>query len=97
MGVSGEGVARAADRGGKEGQAHHRTIPPGAHRFQADGETVHGLMETEFYLEPFRHRADFLHKAATYQHFFTYIRPNSAKERQSPWHLVQEKLPAPHP
>jgi transposase len=71
----------------------HRTIPPGAHRFQADVETVHGLMETEFYLERFRHRRDFLAKAATYQHFFNYVRRNSAKEDQCPWNLVQKKLP----
>ena len=77
--------------------ARHRTIPPGAHRFQADVETVHGLMETEFYLEPFRHRRDFLEKAATYQHFFNYVRPNSGKEYKAPWDLVREKLPQAHP
>ena len=71
----------------------HKTIPPGAHRFQADVETVHGLMETEFYLERFRDRRDFLAKAATYQHFFNYVRPNSGKEDQCPWDLIQEKLP----
>ena len=77
--------------------ARHRTIPPGAHRFQADVETVHALMETEFYLEPFRSRRDFLEKATTYQHFFNYVRPNSAKENKPPWDLVQEKLPNAQP
>ena len=75
----------------------HRTIPPGAHRFQADVETVHGLMETEFYLERFRDRRDFLQKAATYQHFFNYARRNSAKENKTPWDLVQEKRPGAKP
>lgn len=69
----------------------HKTIPPGRHRFQADVETVHSLMELEFYLERFKNRRDFLAKAATYQHFFNYLRPNSGKEFKCPWELVQEK------
>ena len=68
--------------------AVHRTIPPGAHRFQADVETVHGLMETEFYFERFRSPADFLDKAATYQLFFNTVRPNSGKENRSPLELL---------
>jgi len=81
----------------EEAGARHKTIPPGAHRFQADVETVHGLMETEFYLERFRDRQDFLQKATTYQHFFNYVRLNSAKENKAPWDLVQEKLPDARP
>ncbi len=69
----------------------HRTIPPGQHRFQADVETVHSLMETEFYIERFTSRADFLAKAATYQNFFNYVRPNSGKENKCPFDLVKEK------
>jgi len=69
----------------------HRTIPPGQHRFQADVETVHSLMETEFYLERFKDRPDFIQKASTYQNFFNFVRPNSGKENKSPWQLVQEK------
>ena len=69
----------------------HRTIPPGAHRFQADVETVHSLMEIEFYLERFESRADFLAKAATYQDFFNYARPNSGKEDKCPFDLILEK------
>ena len=69
----------------------HRTIPPGQHRWQADVETVHSLMETEFFLEPFRSRRDFIEKAATYQHFFNYARPNSGKEDKCPWELIHEK------
>jgi transposase len=69
----------------------HRTIPPGQHRFQADVETVHSLMELEFYLERFKNRQDFIAKATTYQHFFNYLRPNSGKEFKCPWELVLEK------
>ena len=71
--------------------ATHRTIPPGQHRFQADVETVHSLMETELYLERFPDREDFLAKAGTYQAFFNYARPNSGKEYKTPWELVGEK------
>lgn len=73
------------------GQAH-RTIPPGQHRYQADVETVHNLMEQEFYeVERFTSRADFLAAANAYQLFFNLARRNSAKENKTPWELVQTK------
>ena len=76
-----------------EGQRHH-TIPPGAHRFQSDVETVHTLVETEFYeIEAFRDRNDFLDKAYSYQLFFNLHRPNSYKENKTPWQLAREKNP----
>ena len=76
----------------------HRTIPPGNWRYQADVETVHGIMEDEFYtVELFRSREDFLAKAATYQLTFNLIRKNSGKEWCTPWELVQKKLDHPHP
>ncbi len=70
----------------------HTTIFPGAHRMQADVETIHGLMETEFYeLETFTDRADFMNKANTYQLFFNLSRPNTYKEHKTPWQLAKEK------
>jgi transposase len=76
----------------------HRTIPPGRHRFQADVETVHALMETELYeIEPFRNRADFLAKATAYNLFFNLARKNSGKENQTPWDLVLQKHPRADP
>jgi len=71
--------------------ARHKTIPPGAHRFQADVETVHSLMEHEFYIERFKSRRDFIRKAATYQNFFNYVRKNSGKEHKCPFDLIREK------
>jgi hypothetical protein len=72
----------------------HGTIPPGAHRFQADVETVHNLIEIEFYeIEFFADRAHFMEKALTYQTFFNFIRPNTYKENKSPWQLALEKRP----
>ncbi len=76
-----------------KGQSH-RTIPPGQHRFQADVETVHNLMEQEFYeIESFADRKDFIAKANHYQWFFNIARRNSAKEDKTPWELTQEKRP----
>ena len=72
----------------------HRTIFPGAHRMQSDVETIHNLMEMEFYeLELFQNRLDFFNKAACYQLFFNLHRPNSYKEHKTPWQLSQEKNP----
>jgi len=72
----------------------HQTIPPAAHTFQSDVETVHNLVEMEFYeLENFEGRADFLNKAASYQLFFNLTRPNSYKENKTPWELAVEKQP----
>jgi transposase len=73
---------------------HHQTIPPGAHRWQADVETVHNLDEKDFYeLEQFVDRKDFLEKAYSYQLFFNLERPNTGKENQTPWQIAREKEP----
>ena len=72
----------------------HQTIYPGAHRMQSDVETIHNLMEAEFYeIEPFKNRSDFMAKATSYQLFFNLHRPNSYKEHKTPWQLAQEKKP----
>jgi transposase len=72
----------------------HKTIPPGAYTYQADVETVHNLVEIEFYeLEAFIGRDDFLRKARTYQMAFNLLRTNSYKEGKTPWQLAKEKKP----
>jgi transposase len=69
-------------------------IPPAAHTYQSDVETVHRLVEDEFFdLEAFRSRGDFLAKAHTYQLYFNLVRPNSHKENQSPWQLIERLAP----
>jgi transposase len=77
----------------EEAGATHKTIPPRAYTWQSDVETVHGLMETEFYIERFRSRKNFLDKAATYQNYFNYSRPNSGKENKAPFDLIKERNP----
>jgi transposase len=75
------------------GLSHH-TIPPRAHRWQADVETVHRLIEDEFYeVEQFASRANFLAKASTYLFWFNVARKNSYKENQTPWEIIHARDP----
>jgi transposase len=72
----------------------HQTIPVRAHRYQADVETVHDIIEREFFeIESFSSRQDFFNKIYSYQLFFNLKRPNTYKEGKTPWQLIQEKSP----
>lgn len=80
-----------ADLGSK-----HRFIPPGAWSYNADVETVHDLIETEFYnLENFESRWDFYQRAWAYQVYFNTARKNGSKGYKTPWDILKEKLPNP--
>jgi hypothetical protein len=69
-------------------------IPPAAHTYQSDVETVHRLEEDEFFdLEDFTSRGDFLAKVHTYQLYFNLLRPNSHKENWSPWQIIERLAP----
>jgi transposase len=89
------------DRDGKRtgfpsalGDSRHLRIPPAAHTFQSDVETVHRLVEDEFFdLETFSSRSEFLAKAQTYQLYFNLARPNSHKENQTPWQIIERLAP----
>jgi transposase len=72
------------------GDSQHVRIPPVAHTFQSDVESVHRLVEDEFFdLESFTSRGDFLAKAFTYQLYFNLVRPNSHKQNLSPWQIIE--------
>jgi hypothetical protein len=59
------------------GDSQHLRIPPAAHTYQSDVETVHRLVEDEFFdLETFTSRGEFLAKAQTYQMYFNLVRPS---------------------
>jgi transposase len=74
--------------------SQHARIPPAAHPFQRDVETVHRLIEDEFYdLETFRSRRDFLAQACVYQLYFNLVRPNAHKGELSPWQIIQQLDP----
>ena len=74
--------------------SQHVRIPPAAHTYQSDVETVHRLEEDEFFdLESFSSRGDFLAKVYTYQLYFNLARPNSHKENLTPWQIIQRLAP----
>ncbi len=74
--------------------SQHARIPPAAHTDQSDVETVHRLIEDEFYdLETFPSRAEFLAKASVYQLYFNLVRPNSHKGGLSPWQIIHQLDP----
>src|SRR6202051_4188860 len=76
------------------GDSQHVRIPPAAHTYQSDVETVHRLEEDEFFdLEDFVSRGDFLAKVHTYQLYFNLVRPNSHKEFLSPWQIIERLAP----
>src|SRR5689334_1666563 len=76
------------------GDSQHVRIPPAAHTYQSDVETVHRLEEDEFFdLEDFSSRGDFLAKVHTYQLYFNLVRPNSHKENLSPWQIIERLAP----
>src|SRR6202030_2329428 len=76
------------------GDSQHLRIPPAAHTYQSDVETVHRLVEDEFFdLETFTSRGEFLAKAQTYQLYFNLARPNSHKENQTPWQIIERLAP----
>src|SRR3990172_6519961 len=74
--------------------SQHDRIPPAAHTYQSDVETVHRLIEDEFFdLETFSSRAEFLAKASHYQLYFNLARPNSHKRGLTPWQIIQQLAP----
>ena len=76
----------------------HHTIPPAAHTWQADVETVHRLIEDEFYeVEEFPARPHFLAKATSYQVWFNTTRRNRSKGHQTPWEILHRRAPSWNP
>lgn len=76
------------------GDSQHVRIPPAAHTYQSDVETVHRLEEDEFFdLESFASRGEFLAKVHTYQLYFNLVRTNSHKENSSPWQIIERVAP----
>jgi hypothetical protein len=73
----------------------HRYIPPKRYTWQSDVETVHRLVEDEFFdRESFTGPTDFWRKVTTYWHYFNLARPNRGKEWQCPLQILQAQAPA---
>ena len=72
----------------------HTFIPPAAHTYNSDVETVHRLCEDEFFdRESFRSRSHFLAKVTAYWRYFNLARKNSYKGQRSPLELLRELVP----
>lgn len=76
----------------------HTFIPPSAHTYNSDVETVHRLCEDEFFdRESFRDRRHFLQKAQSYWLYFNVARRNSFKQDRCPLDLLRELTPKVNP
>jgi transposase-like protein len=76
----------------------HTFIPPSAHTYNSDVETVHRLCEDEFFdREDFRDRPHFLAKAQSYWRYFNVARRNSYKGDRSPLELLRNLTPQVNP
>ncbi len=74
--------------------ADHRYIPPRHCTWQSDVETVHRLVEDEFFdRENFRSPTEFWAQVTTYWYYFNLVRPNRGKEWQSPLEILQRRAP----
>jgi transposase len=74
--------------------ARQRFIPPGCSNANADVETVHNLIENEFFdREDIRNRRDFFEKVSTWQAYFNLARPNSYQRWRTPRERLQEAAP----
>ncbi len=72
----------------------HRYIPPKRYTWQSDVETVHRLVEDEFFdRETFSGPSDFWRKVTTYWLYFNLVRPNRGKEWHSPLQILHRSAP----
>ncbi len=75
------------------GSGHHY-IPPRAHTWQSDVETVHRLQEDEFFdRETFAHPEQFWAKVSTYWRYFNVARPNRGKDWLTPLQILRQRNP----
>ncbi|MFA5498783.1 MAG: helix-turn-helix domain-containing protein, partial [Candidatus Cloacimonadia bacterium] len=71
--------------------ATHQRIPPGRPTYNSDVETVHKLIEDEFYcVEEFSSKKDFILKAFSYQIFFNRLRKNRNREDKTPLQILKD-------
>ncbi len=72
--------------------AKHRFNPPASPNFNADVESVHSTIETEFYeAERFINREDFIRKASVYQLWYNVQRKNSSRDWKAPMDCLAQK------
>ena len=72
--------------------ATHRFNPPSCPNANADVESVHATIETEFFdAQHFDHRRDFFAKISTYQLWYNVARKNGSRGYHSPLALLARK------
>jgi transposase len=72
----------------------HHYIPPKAHTWQSDVETVHSLQEYEFFDRAlFASQNDFWRQLQVYWLYFNLARPNRNKRKMTPLQIIQSKEP----
>lgn len=72
----------------------HSRIPPAASTYNSDVETVHHLVEDEFFdIETFAFKENFWSKITTYNLFFNEMRKNSYKNDKTPLEILKEIAP----
>ena len=78
--------------------ANHNYIPPGKPNYNADVESVHNTIESEFYdRERFVSPDDFLAAITRYQFYYNLARYNYSKGRKAPLDIVLERECGIHP
>lgn len=74
--------------------AQHRFIPVGKKNYQADVESFHERVETEFFdLERFAGRDDFFDRASAWILWWNAVRKNTYKYNRAPDHILLEDRP----
>ncbi|MBD3348104.1 MAG: helix-turn-helix domain-containing protein, partial [Candidatus Eisenbacteria bacterium] len=74
--------------------ASHTYIPPGCKNANADVESVHATVETDFFdLERFSSRDDFFAKITTYQLYYNLAHPITTRGNRAPLDALRNKDP----
>ncbi len=72
--------------------SNHHYIPVKAHTWQSDVETIHRLVEDEFFdRETFRSQDEFWQKITLYWHWFNIARRNRHKGWKTPLQIIAQK------
>ena len=72
----------------------HHYIPVKAYTWQSDVETVHRLVEDEFFdRETFASPRELWDKLTVYWYYFNLARPNRHKDRKTPLQILRERAP----
>ena len=73
--------------------ARHKRIPPARPTYNSDVETVHNLIENEFYkVESFKSKRDLVMKTFAYLIYFNNFRKNRNRENQTPKDIYRKEM-----